>query len=651
MNKIGRYEIIKELGRGGMATVFLARDPRVDREVAVKVLPREFLHDPSFRSRFEREGRTIAALEHPAIVPVFDFGEEDGQPYMVMRYMAGGSLAEKLGRGPLTLETIIPILQRIAPAIDEAHQLGIIHRDLKPGNILFDQRGLAYIGDFGIAKLTEGSAAFTGSGILGTPAYMSPEQARGRETLDGRSDVYSLGVVLFEMLAGKLPFEADTPMGMAMAHVSEPVPDVRTLNRDLPPACSAVIEQALAKERAARHATAVELAEALAAVEKEPAARAPAQPPVKLAPRPIPPTRTLHDPQAVLPPPAKPAPRRRWLSWAGVAVAAGGLLVLVVAFVLMSGFPGANSPTSIPTATASQLALVGAPSAATSTIIALRTQAASQPTAAPSKTPLPTAFLTITPLPASLIDASGAEMALIPAGSFEMGSAAGFSDETPVHTVFLDEFYIDLYEVTNEQFAVFLNEAGNQSEGGVTWLDAGDADVHIQQNGGSQDVEDGFADHPVIEVSWFGAQAFCEWRGARLPTEAEWEKAARGGLAGATYPWGNEAPACDLGAFNGTRFGGCGEATIPVGSFSSNGYGLFDIAGNVWEWVADWYDGSYYDSASEWNNPGGPAEGEIKVLRSGSWDSNADNLHAANRNGSGPGATNNLVGFRCARSP
>jgi len=261
--QIGRYKIIRELGRGGMATVFLAHDPRFDRDVAIKVLPREFLHDPSFRSRFEREGRTIASLEHPAIVPVYDFGEEDGQPYMVMRHMAGGSLADKLHGGPLPLAEAGRILQRIAPAIDKAHRQGIIHRDLKPENILFDEEGHPYIADFGIAKLTERHTNLTGSGVIGTPVYMSPEQFDSDQPLDHRSDLYGLGIIIFEMLSGVLPFAAATPVRVMKMHLMDPGPRVANPSESLPAAIQHVLERALAKKPADRFQSARALAEAL----------------------------------------------------------------------------------------------------------------------------------------------------------------------------------------------------------------------------------------------------------------------------------------------------------------------------------------------------------------------------------------------------
>ncbi|HMR63331.1 MAG TPA: serine/threonine-protein kinase [Anaerolineae bacterium] len=262
--KIGRYEIREELGRGGMATVFRAYDPRFQRDVALKIIPKEFLHDPSFVTRFQREAQTIAILEHPAIVPVYDFGEEDGQPFLVMRYLPGGSLTDRLAQGPLAWDESLRLISRLAPALDEAHKQGIIHRDLKPDNILFDHHDEPYLTDFGIAKLTEdrSQVATTGNVIIGTPAYMSPEQANG-EDLDGRSDLYSLGVILFQMLTGRLPFEANSPIGVIMQHLTQPVPDINAYRPNLPGGCAAVIQRVLSKLREERYNTAVELSAAL----------------------------------------------------------------------------------------------------------------------------------------------------------------------------------------------------------------------------------------------------------------------------------------------------------------------------------------------------------------------------------------------------
>ncbi len=260
-NKTGRYIIQGEIGRGGMATVFHAHDPRFDRDVALKVLPQALMHDPQFRVRFEREAKTIGLLEHPAIVPVYDFGEEDGQPYIVMRMMTGGSLTEKLENGPLSPEEAGKIIMRVGQALDVAHSKGIIHRDLKPGNILFDQYGNAFLSDFGIARLTDSGSTLTGSQIIGTPAYMSPEQIQGNKEIDGRSDLYALGIILFHILTKEMPFKADTPAKLMMAHVLDSVPDITSVRPSLPEGVNRVIAKAMEKDPDDRYPTGVALAE------------------------------------------------------------------------------------------------------------------------------------------------------------------------------------------------------------------------------------------------------------------------------------------------------------------------------------------------------------------------------------------------------
>ena len=261
--KIGRYEIKSELGRGGMATVYRAFDPSFEREVAIKVLPREMMHDPQFRSRFEREIKMVAALEHPSIVPVYDVGDDDGQPYFVMRFMTGGSLSNWIAKGKIPLEDTARIVGKIAQGLSYAHKKGIIHRDLKPDNILFDDNDDPFISDFGIAKLTEStSGSLTGSGVIGTPAYMSPEQARG-EKIDSRSDVYSLGVIVYQMLSGQQPYNADTPMGVVVKHITEPVPEILQVTPTLPYDVDQIIRSSMAKDKTRRYETAIDLAKAL----------------------------------------------------------------------------------------------------------------------------------------------------------------------------------------------------------------------------------------------------------------------------------------------------------------------------------------------------------------------------------------------------
>jgi serine/threonine protein kinase len=260
--KIGRYIIKAELGRGGMATVYHAHDPLFEREVALKILPREMLHDPQFRSRFEREIKMVASLENPFIVPVYDVGDENGQPYFVMRFMTGGSLSDLIQKGQFTIQDTATIVGKVAQGLAFAHRKGIIHRDLKPDNILFDENGEPFISDFGIAKISEGGSNLTGSGVIGTPAYMSPEQAQGLE-IDGRTDVYGLGVIAYQMLSGHQPYSADTPMGVVLKHITEPVPEILKLMPDMPTEVDEFVKTAMSKDKEKRYANTVELAKAL----------------------------------------------------------------------------------------------------------------------------------------------------------------------------------------------------------------------------------------------------------------------------------------------------------------------------------------------------------------------------------------------------
>jgi serine/threonine-protein kinase len=259
--RIGRYIIENELGRGGMAVVFTARDPYIKRKVAVKVLPRQLTMDPQFRARFQQEAEVIATLEHAFIVPIYDFGEDDHRPFIVMRLMTGGTLGERIERGPLPLANAATIIARIGAALDLAHREGIIHRDLKPNNILFSQHDEAFLSDFGVARLVEGNDVLTRPGdFVGTPAYMSPEQANGEAAIGPPSDIYALGVTLFQMLSGQLPYQSPTPMGLLMKHISDPVPNIRDINTKLPPGCEAIVARTLAKAPRDRYPTARELA-------------------------------------------------------------------------------------------------------------------------------------------------------------------------------------------------------------------------------------------------------------------------------------------------------------------------------------------------------------------------------------------------------
>ena len=506
---LAHYSITAKLGQGGMATVYLAYDPIIQRLVAIKLLPRQFTHDPKFLDRFEREGRTIAKLEHPAIVSVYDFGEHGDTPYLVMRYMAGGSLRGRLNGGPLSLEEIAPALERLAPALDYAHELGIVHRDLKPANILFDQEERPYLADFGIARLAEASQTMT---IAGTPAYMSPEQVESELALDGRSDIYAMGVILFEMLTGEQPYAAEAPAGLMLMHITKPIPDILQANPDLPPGTQEVIQTAMAKDREDRYQSAAELATAVSglvtSVTAVPAAETADEEVVlaELEPDyPMPadaPEGSLSDSGSSSK--ARPSERTmpwrdrpNWVWWAGALV----LLVisaLVIRSILAGGLVGEGAPSAQVEATSTVEAVVGEeenPANADSLL-----------------------------LDAALGDtwvrpADEMTMVYLPAGSFPMGSEEGEPVEAPVHEVALEAFWIDRTEVTNAQYERCVNEGYCETSYFVD-------DANYNDD-----------DYPVVGVSWYDAGMYCEWAGARLPTEAN-------GRTSAAPAWRSNARAC-----------------------------------------------------------------------------------------------------------
>jgi len=247
--QIGQFTITGMLGQGGMGTVYAAAQPAVNRTVAIKFLLGDDVSELTLQ-RFLREVRIIAALEHPYVLPVYDYGEWENQPYIVMRYMTGGTLREKMMKQTMNLEETLKVLDQVAAALDYAHEKGIVHRDLKPANIFMDERGNGFLADFGLAKTVEGSEDFTKTkdGIAGTPAYMAPEQVRG-DKLDGRTDVYALAVMAYEALTGQLPYMGATALDMALAHLSQPVPQIREIVPDMPAAAAQTLQQALAKNR------------------------------------------------------------------------------------------------------------------------------------------------------------------------------------------------------------------------------------------------------------------------------------------------------------------------------------------------------------------------------------------------------------------
>mgnify|MGYP002713165807 CR=1 FL=1 len=259
--KLGNYKIIDKLGAGGMATVYVGYQEVVDRQVAVKVLPPHPGLDSGFVERFHQEARTIAKLQHPHILSLFDYGNQDDIIYLVMAFVEGGTLEDRIAEGGMQLRTIEKILREVAGALDYAHRQGVIHRDIKPANILMDSEGHALLADFGIAKLAESGANLTGTAVVGTPAYMSPEQAQGI-VVDPRADVYSLGVVVYQMLTGNQPFDAPSAMQLILKIIQEPPPNVLETVPSLPEELGAVMVKVMAKDPDERYQTASDFAEA-----------------------------------------------------------------------------------------------------------------------------------------------------------------------------------------------------------------------------------------------------------------------------------------------------------------------------------------------------------------------------------------------------
>ncbi len=345
---VGPYRILTQLGQGGMATVYKAYHTTLDRYVAIKVLHQAFLAEENFKARFLREARLVARLEHPNIVPVYDFAEHAGQPYLVMKFIEGETLKARMARGPLSAQEALDIVEAVGAALSYAHRQGVLHRDVKPSNVILGRDGSIYLADFGLARIAAGgSATLTNDMIIGTPQYIAPEQAMGKKDLDERTDVYSFGVMLYEIAVGQVPFSADTPFAIIHDHIYSPLPLPREVNPNVPPELERVLLKALAKEREDRYPTVEALVAAFrtawlaAGIPDHPETLSLARealPPPPLAPLEM--EEKTASVSAPTPPPAPPSPAeeaetasaapRRW-GWL-----AAGLLLLVTLWVLIT---------------------------------------------------------------------------------------------------------------------------------------------------------------------------------------------------------------------------------------------------------------------------------------------------------------------------
>jgi len=624
----GRYQILELLGEGGMATVYKAYDTRLEREVAIKVIRRDAFSPDDMDmmlKRFEREAKSLGRLSHPNIVGVIDYGEHEGSPYLVMVYLSGGTLKERLGK-PMPWQEAIQLLLPIAHALDYVHDRNIINRDVKPSNILMTEKGQPMLTDFGLVKIfgehEKDATSLTSSGTgLGTPDYMAPEQWTGEPTT--QSDLYSLGVVLYEMITGYRPYTADTPAGVLLKQATESLPLPKQYIPDLPKDVESVLLKVLAKEPRDRYANMHDFIDEL---QNLLAGREVAASTYK--------TKQLREqmtgkversrPDASS---STPQPVSQKKAFPTLIIAAIGAFLI---FFALGGywFITSNSALFSAAPTPTQQALLS-PTAIPPTQTIEPTVAA---TLAPTEASLPTE----TSVPVEIKDGKNVPMRFIPAGEFTMGSNdTGDIGSRPAHKINLKAFYIDKFEVTNEMYdaCVYAKECrAPQEKGSAT-----------QNTYFSNPV---FANYPVIYVDWKRANAYCKWRDARLPTEAEWEKAARGTDA-LMYPWGAAEPDCGL-----ANKAGCIGDTAKVDQYEKgqSPYGVFGMSGNVWEWTSSLFRPYPYEATDGREDP--KALGD-RIARGGSWHvfgGNGGNVRTDTRFALDPGYYGAYVGFRCAVS-
>ncbi|MBI3650592.1 MAG: SUMF1/EgtB/PvdO family nonheme iron enzyme [Acidobacteria bacterium] len=592
----GKYRLASKLGTGGMGTVYLATRLMIGDTVAVKILHDQQVSDPQALERFRREAQAAARLKHQNAVAIYDFGvSNEGLVYLVMELAEGQSLRDIITQqGPITTSATAEIMNQVCAALDAAHRQNIVHRDLKPDNIIVavtDTALHAKVLDFGIAKmrdLTVSNLTQTGS-VMGTPHYMSPEHCMGEE-LDHRSDIYSLGIVLFEMLAGVVPFNSPTPTAVIVQHVNQAPPSLRALNASIPPAVEAVVMHALEKRREARPQTAVHLAqELMAAVQGSPFT----SPSGSMPARPFYST------------PSSTTPASNLIAGAELAATIQMTPPPVISGV-QTAIPAKNRlPLKLGVAVVIVMAAI---------VLALLVWSQRKKTAAPA-------------MIAGAAPPPPLGMAYVRGSEFTMGNDAGDESEKPQHKVMVKPFFIDLYEVTCEEYEKFIRATKRRPP--ATW-----ASGHYPS---------GWERRPITGINWDDANAYAEWAGKRLPTEEEWELAARG-ADGRLYPWGSEWKK-GLANAGPTSLG----HVIAVGTYSAgvSPFGAVDMVGNAWEWTAS--DFVAY--------PGGTLPGQatstLKVIRGGCFLSRTDQATVTIRVGwpARGGNEYDNTGFRCAKDP
>jgi len=625
-----RYRIDEPIIGGGVGALYAARDETLDLKVLLKEYVR-FGND--YTSRFQHEAQQLTSIIHPNLPRVHDYFVIDNRGhYLVMDFVEGQNLDELLRAcaRPFAEPEIIKWLLQVCAALNYLHTRHppITHRQVNPRNIFITPEGKAVLTGFGCAETDVETV---------TAGFSAPEQYDGQA--GACSDSYSLGATLYTLLTGQIPASSPT-----LARQPGMLNPPRALNRAILPAVEEIVLKAMSLEREQRFATVAELGAALGEV-------IPPKKPLLLAPQLALPAATTA---------SQPAwPRQPALLWSVGAL--GVVLFALLIGQLVGRKSGNDNAIDGPSDTLTATANVAIEATAGMPVEEATVDQVAAGNLPPPPT-IPATFIapTSTPTAAEMVLAmagrtravhlpSGLETVrvFVPAGSFLMGTRGGdegHTDEFPQHEVRLDAFWLDQTEVTVAMFGAFINQLGNLEEGGSSWL--GDTDQFTRVDGRFEPVA-GMDNHPVGFVSWFGARAYCEWAGGRLPTEAEWEYAARGPY-GWTYPWGNEAPTCEL-----ANVYTCNEDTVEVGSYpdGASWIGALDMTGNVHEWVNDWYHQGYYDFSPPYN-PTGPEDGLVRAMRSSCVREELTNYERAAERGYASPSINyrDVYGIRCAES-
>ncbi len=674
------YEIEKVLGKGGMATVYLAIQKSFDRHVAIKIMAEHLSSDPSFGERFIREAKIVASLVHPNIVTVYDVGLADKHHFLSMEYIPGVDLKDCFQS--LSFEQIMTVIKELSKALDFAGRKGYIHRDIKPENIMIsNEDGRAVLMDFGIAKSLTSDQSMTQTGTaIGTPYYMSPEQAKGKD-VDGRSDLYSLGVVLYQALVGKVPYDGDSAMSVGLKHLIDPIPSLPDYQQVL---LQPLINKLLAKSPGDRFQSGDDLLKALSSLPSGQVSQVASVfnsarqqlGSTKQIPNVAELGDTAENPtvstgaNALLDDTTRIAPvtqsgiassnevsgsnnagasineqsndANKSSSWLIIGIAFSLLLVLVGAAYFYFMPQGSEQiiknteqnivkPNQDIEASGKNPVIAKKPEEKQDVIEERNNEVKKirPQVLVETKKPVKDAIL---PKPSSelssLLNSIKANMLKIPAGTYKMGiKKAGIVDAKPVHSVRIKSFYLSKFEVTEKQYSQYLKLTGQSQKVSSSQL-------------------------PATKLTWLDAQTFITWlakrsgENYRLPTESEWEYAAKLN-SNTTYPWGN-----GLG-INKANCKDCNKersafGKSKVGSYSPSKAGLYDMIGNVWEWTQDCYDSSYRGVPTN-GDANEYAQCRRRVIRGGSWSSGKKEVIPAFRNAARKEYSSNTIGFRLAR--